>query len=176
MALKPQDVVVLLKASISVGGAGKYADLAHELGMSASEVHSAIKRATISQLVVPKPEHGRWSVQRRNFMEFLLHGLRYAFPGQRGPETRGIPTGIGSPILAPHFAASSEQPPVWPDPEGTVRGPSLKPLYPSVPHAAMRDSKLYAALALVDAIRGGRARERGVAAEILQQLLSKDEP
>lgn len=172
VVLKPQDVVVLLKARLWPGGAWKFADLAHELGMSASEVHSAVKRASIAQLLVPRPDLGMWTVQRRNLLEFLLHGLRYVFPEQRGAETRGIPTGIGAPILRTHFA-SSDLLPVWPHPEGTVRGHSFKPLYPSVPLAALRDPGLYDGVALLDAIRGGRARERAVAAEILEQALAK---
>lgn len=173
MVLKPQDVIVLLKARVWPGGAWKFADLAHELGMSASEVHSAIKRASAAQLVVPRQDLGMWSIQRRNLREFLVHGLRYVFPEQRGSETRGIPTGVGAPILAGHFA-SSDMPPVWPHPEGNVRGHSFKPLYPSVPFAALRDQALYDGVALLDAIRGGRARERAVATELLEHALAKE--
>jgi hypothetical protein len=36
-------------------------------------------------------------------------------------------------------------------------------LYKSVPHAVLRDPALYELLALVDAIRDGRARERNLA-------------
>lgn len=175
VALKPQDVVVLLKVAIWADGPWKFADLARELGMSASEVHSAITRSFASQLVVPRPDMGVLSVQRRNLMEFLLHGLRYVFPGERGSLTRGIPTGVGAPILAEHFAASSESPVVWPHAEGTARGHSFKPLYKSVPFAALRDPALYAVLALLDAIRGGRARERGVASQLLEQMLARPE-
>ena len=39
----------------------------------------------------------------------------------------------------------------------------LEPLYKSVPHAALRDPALYELLALVDAIRDGRAREGNLA-------------
>lgn len=39
----------------------------------------------------------------------------------------------------------------------------LEPLYKSVPQAALRDPILYQFLALVDAIRDGRARERKIA-------------
>jgi hypothetical protein len=62
--------------------------------------------------------------------------------------------------------------PVWPDPEGEVRGEELRPLYRSVPEAARRDPALYELLALVDAIRAGRARERTIAIEELKRRLA----
>jgi hypothetical protein len=58
---------------------------------------------------------------------------------------------------------SNDLPPVWPWHEGNTRGVGLEPLYKSVPQAALRDPKLYQFLALVDAIRDGRARERKIA-------------
>jgi hypothetical protein len=68
--------------------------------------------------------------------------------------------------------AQAELPPIWPDPEGTVRGEGLAPLYRSAPRAALRDPRLYEWLALVDAVRAGRARERKLAAlEIERRLI-----
>ena len=52
-----------------------------------------------------------------------------------------------------------------------VRGASFSPLYKLAPGAAERDSKLYELLALVDGIRGGRAREREIAIKELKQRL-----
>ena len=74
--------------------------------------------------------------------------------------------------LRAHFRSASEAPPVWADPEGTVRGESLEPLYPTVPRAARADAKLYEWLALVDAVRAGRARERELAVKELRSRLS----
>jgi hypothetical protein len=45
----------------------------------------------------------------------------------------------------------------------TVRGHSIIPLYPSVPEAALKDEKLHELLALTDALRVGRAREKEIA-------------
>jgi hypothetical protein len=47
----------------------------------------------------------------------------------------------------------------------------LAPLYKSVPYAAKRDLKLYALLALVDAVRDGRARERNLAIKEIRKFL-----
>jgi len=49
----------------------------------------------------------------------------------------------------------------------------LQPLYKSVPAAAKKDKRLYQYLVLVDAIRGGRARERSMAIEILLKWLGQ---
>ena len=45
------------------------------------------------------------------------------------------------------------------------------PLHPCVPGAALRDAALYELLALFDALRAGRARERGMAVTRLQKLI-----
>ena len=52
-----------------------------------------------------------------------------------------------------------------------VRGIEIKPLYKTVPEAAKQDPQLYARLALVDALRDGRARERKLAEEELIKTL-----
>ena len=62
-------------------------------------------------------------------------------------------------------------PPVWPYPTGSQRGTSFEPLYKQAPKAALRDSGLYELLALVDALRDGRARERKLAEEMLVSRL-----
>ena len=61
-------------------------------------------------------------------MEFLSHGLKYAFPPERGSMTRGIPTGAAAEPLKSRFLDDKEPPTVWPYSEGKVRGLSLAPL------------------------------------------------
>jgi hypothetical protein len=104
-------------------------------------------------------------------LEFLVHGLKYVFPAERGGLTRGMPTAHAASPLREHFAASDEVPPVWADPQGTIRGEELEPLYRSVPKAARADQRLYELLALVDAVRSGRARERELAVKELRNRL-----
>lgn len=48
---------------------------------------------------------------------------------------------------------------------------ALEPLHPNVPDVAMQDQDLYDLLALVDAVRTGRARERKLAREELRSRL-----
>ena len=69
------------------------------------------------------------------------------------------------------IARSRELPPVWPYIKGNVQGLAFEPLYKYAPIAALRDPVLYEYLALVDALRDGRARERKLAEEIIVNRL-----
>jgi hypothetical protein len=80
-----------------------------------------------------------------------------------------IPFAFGLiPSLRDLIMQPDEAPPVWPDPLGQVRGYEFCPLYSSVPYACKVDPKLYELLALVDAIRDGRARERKITIKEVQ--------
>lgn len=172
--LKPQDILVLLKLALR-GARISYVDLGRELGISPSEAHAAIRRAWKAGLL----NISTWHPKREALLEFLIHGLKYVFPAERGTSTRGIPTGFAAPPLKEHFVREplvgiSHRPiPVWPDPEGEARGEELKPLYKSVPKAARNDPELYELLVLVDAIRSGGAREQRLARIELEKRLPK---
>lgn len=169
MQMKPQDILVLLKL-IHLSDGWTYRSLATELFMSVGEVHNALNRAEHAQLF--DAEHRRPRIQALE--EFLIHGIKYVFPAERGSITRGIPTGYAAAPLNKEIVASdNDQPPIWMDPEGKVRGYKLSPLYESAPKAAKIDRRLYELLALVDAIRDGRARERKLAESYLHNLLRK---
>ena len=168
MILKPQDVLIVLKLVVLGKKGWSYKTLSGELFMSSSEVHSGVKRAVAAHLI----DHYQKVPIKKSIEEFLVHGLQYAFPPDRGDPTRGIPTGYAAPPLVNHFQLGSEPPPVWPDPEGKVKGYEFSPLYKSVPKAASVDLKLYELLALVDAIRDGRARERNLAVSEIKKRLS----
>ena len=74
------------------------------------------------------------------------------------------------PPLSDHLNQSTtELPPVWPTPQGNRRGLALYPLYPSVPKAVDKDSWLYQMLALFDALRSDAAREKQLAARLLEE-------
>ena len=111
----------------------------------------------------------------RNLAEFSLHGAKYAFPAVKLPLVAGVPTSHSAPAFAGVFAPGSTDF-VWPHPNGTVRGVGIEPLHPAVPFAAMQDAKLYELLALFDALRVGKARERGMALERLQALIDPSPP
>lgn len=163
--LKPQDVLVLLKLVAIGDRSWTYSALAGEIGMSASEVHAAIKRLAAAQLFFPETE----TIFHGNAVEFLVSGVRYAFPAERGTQTIGIPTAYAAPPLSEQIVPGRSLPPVWPSRHGTVTGIALTPLYPSVPEATRVDPHLYELLALVDALRVGKARERMIAARIIKE-------
>ena len=168
VVLKPQDLVVLLKLLILGDQRRSFAELAAELSMSASEVHGSVGRAMEARLVHVANDHVQ--VSNAALKEFLLHGAKYTFPATFGAPTRGIPTAYAAPPLRELInQPPSELPPVWPSPDGEQRGTSFYPLYPSVPQAARRDEALYQTLALFDALRGGAARERNLAAKLLEE-------
>jgi hypothetical protein len=167
MPLKPQDLVVALKL-VSLGGEKPaYSRLAHELSISPAEAHAAVQRAIKAGLL-----DAQRRPNRRVLLDFILHGVRAAFFPERGGVTRGMPTAHAAPPLCEEIAGD-DLPPVWPDPEGEVRGETLEPLYRTVPTAARNDPRLYEMLALVDAIRIGRARERARAGKHLRERLAR---
>lgn len=89
----------------------------------------------------------------------------YSVPGSPGPIEMMYSNRLGEDAAANPYALPTAI--VWPHPEGEIRGESLEPLYPSVVDAARRDSALHESLALVDALRIGRARERKLAIDLL---------
>lgn len=171
LALRPHDVAVVLQLVISAQKT--YVELSDAIGISASEVHEAVRRLRSARLLGVSAFR---DVRARAVEEFLVSGVRYAFPGELGPIVRGVPTAHSGPKLSEHFGASASGSPaedvlVWPYEEGTVRGVSLTPLYQAAPRTAKRNPALYELLTLIDALRTGRARERQLAKTMLAHAL-----
>ncbi len=166
--LKPQDIVALLKVHTIKTTDWTYNSLATSLGMSASEVHGALKRCTISNLY----DRDRKKILSHALREFLIYGLKYAFPGEIGPMARGIPTAHSAQPLRSLVVVDAADTYVWPSPDGDVRGQAIQPLYRSVPFAIQMDTELYVLLSLIDGIRVGRVREQLLAASELSQRLA----
>src|SRR5258708_12840557 len=158
MTLKPQDVLVALKLCTYPDARPPISVVANDLSLSPSEVHGAIGRLRKSRLLNRSNLNDRPNISALE--EFLVHGLKYAFPAEHGEVTRGIPTSYAAEPLKREVSMSNDLPPVWPWHEGNTRGVGFEPLYKTVPQAALGDSKLYQLLALADAIRDGRARAR----------------
>lgn len=164
--LQPIDVSVAL--SITLRPCQTFAALASELSISPSTAHQAVKRLMLSGLV---HKSGRGHVADVAALEeFLLHGVRYSFPAIRTKRQRGVPTAHAAPVLRDAFDSEID-PLVWPSPLGNVVGMALEPLIPSAASLASQHPALYDALALVDAIRVGNARDREVAGQMLTKQL-----
>lgn len=170
MELKPQDLLVLLKVVAHPPQRWTYAALGEALSISSSEAHACVKRAVASGLAVATGR-GEWAPVRPALLEFVLHGARYVWPATNGAVKRGVPTSFGAEPLAGKISAAPGDAPVWAHPQGSARGPALSPLYRTAPQAALADPALHGLLALLDALRTGRARERQLAASLMTAAL-----
>ena len=138
--------------------------------MSASETHASVQRAVQSHLL-----HGPELQHRPNLAaleEFLVHGLRYAFPAVHGAVTRGMATSYAAQPLRTLIPPGNDPIPVWPSVDGKQRGMAFLPLYKTAPLAAKRDPAFYEYLILADALRDGNARERKIAEGELHRRLA----
>lgn len=164
--LKPQDIIVLLKVLL-LDQDWTYQKLAKELKMSSSEVHAALKRCEVSKLYRREPKR----VLRGALAEFLIHGIRYAFPATPGARVIGIPTAHSAEPLKSSLVVRENDIYVWKSNLGNIKGQEIKPLYSCVPEAVSEDTKFYQLLTIVDGLRVGRARERELAAAELNRSL-----
>lgn len=167
-ALKPQDLVVALKLAAHPGEDWSYPGLAGSLRMSPSETHATVRRLKACRLYSVTTER----ISRRNLLEFVMHGVWYAFPAEEGATVRGMPTAWSAPPLSGRLVLDEDAGAVWPSAHGTARGRAIVPLHRRAPEAAANDPALYELLALVDAMRAGRARERKIAGDELARRLS----
>lgn len=139
--------------------------MGEELGVDPAALHRSIARLREANLVDDERR-----VNKRNSEEFLIHAVPYVVPGRLGAATRGVPTAWGVEPLR-RLMGPIDEVPVWPDPEGERRGPALEPVAAAAPQVAEADPELGRWLALLDAIRIGRARERKLAAAELSDRI-----
>lgn len=167
--LKPQDLAVALKLVALQGEQPSYADLAKQLRLSPFEAHAAVQRLIAARLAVERDGAVRPSMAA--LRTFVISGAPYAYPPVRGEATIGFPTAHAAPPLKGSVHALDTPIPVWPHPDGSIRGEALLPLYEKLPLAVGNDSKWYELLALFDALRIGQARERELARKLLEERL-----
>jgi len=184
--MKSQDIVILLKlvslqaqerqvASNEHAGIEAKIDpysvrgLGFALGIGKTEVSESLNRSLDAALAIRSGS--RVKPNRRNLLEFIRHGLKYAFPAKRGAPERGIATAFAAPMLKHDLISAGPEIFVWPYAEGRERGVAVTPLFKSVPEAALQDSLLYEYLALIDALRLGNQRESRLAADKLEEGL-----
>lgn len=163
--MSPLDVVILLKLISLDDQPWNQKPLAEALFMSQSEISKSFARSRYAGLLDPSGK----KVRKLALLDFLQSGIAVVFPQQPGAVVRGIPTAHSAAPLSEMI--QSNEPYVWPSGKGTIRGQSIVPLYPSVVDAVQNDPKLYELLALVDALRVGRARERELAMAELQKRI-----
>lgn len=169
--MKSHDIVVLCKLLIlqSQNEVWTFSSLAKDVCLSVGETHNSVKRLKQSKLY----DEFTKSVVPEAVLELLVHGVRYVFPAEIGSIEIGIPTSHSAPILENEFLQSDEDVYVWPYYKGNKRGRGVKPLSKSVPEASLKDKKLYDILSLIDAIRGGKARERNLGIKKLKVIIEE---
>lgn len=163
-SMKPQDVVVLLKVIALNNDNWQQIPLAYSLKMSQSEICQSVARSKYAGLL---DDSGK-KVMRQALYDFLQYGLAVVFPAKPGAMVRGIPTAHSTAPLNKEVSSGDNY--VWPFAKGNVRGLGINPLYSTVPQAALDDEQLHVLLALADALRVGKAREKKIA---LQELNSR---
>jgi hypothetical protein len=165
--LRPLDVAVALDLALRPGQT--FAQMAGDLGISQSTAHQAVHRLVASGLA-RKSARG-YLANLAALEEFLLHGVRYAFPASRTRRQRGVPTAHAAPVLRDAFDGEVE-PVVWPAARGSVVGAAIEPLLDTAAELPGRWPALDDALALVDALRVGTARDREVAGGLLASRIA----
>lgn len=159
--LRPHDITVLLQLAIQPDTT--FRELADRVALSLGEAHNSARRLESAHLVIFDEKSVNYPAAR----EFLLSGVPYAFPARLGAQSRGIRTAFSAPPLAEEFPSGEVI--VWEDHRGDIRGDTLAPLSPAVGKIWERNKQLYALLAIVDALRIGRSRERKRARHYLER-------
>ncbi len=168
-SLRPFDIAVALR--LLLVPEDRYEPLAAALATSTSAVHRSVARLQQSGLCA----RGRRTIVKSAFREFLMHGMRYAFPAVIGVEREGVATGTGHPEVARVVNGEDRASPfVWAREGGSARGVSLVPLFPGVLEVVARDPRMHEMLATVDVLRSGSDGARRAAGESLASRFLQD--
>ena len=134
---------------------------------------AALQRSLVRLGRTPAYDPFQRRVVHSSAEKLLLHAVPFVAPGAVGAPTRGVPTAWAAAPLAQELADNGELPPVWPDPFGEVRGLEVAPLHGAAVELARTDPWMYEMLALVDGLRIGDARVRGLAIALLTRRLEE---
>ncbi|WP_296620803.1 hypothetical protein [Marivirga sp.] len=167
-SMSPLDIPVLIRITMSAEEELSQVMLANNLGLSQSEISKSLNRSRYAGLLA-----GNYKVMKQALMDFIQYGIKYAFPQQPGALVRGVPTAHSAHPLKEEIQSSEEF--VWPHAKGTVRGQAIIPLYPSVVQAALQNPQFHSYLALIDAVRVGKTREKNLAIQLLRRELLNEE-
>jgi DNA-binding transcriptional ArsR family regulator len=169
LSLQPIDLLVAAKVAAHPQAQPSVRQLGEELGMSKSAVAYSLRR--LGELgLVEEGEGKRRRVNKIALCDCLEHAVRWIAPAKVGEYELGLPTAHTAGVLAAKFVGDDDSV-VMPLAHGPARGRAVTPLHPLAPPAAARDPKLYDLLALIDAFRVGRARDRHAAAVELRARL-----
>jgi DNA-binding MarR family transcriptional regulator len=169
MALLPADVLVAMKVAAHPDDSASVRQLGDELGMSKSAVAYSLRRLHALDLVKEREGGGR-RINKLTMRDLLENAVRWIAPARVGDFELGLPTAHSAEVLARNLMGDAD-PLVMPLAHGPARGRAVSPLHRLAPRAAAKDAQLHRLLAVVDALRIGRARDRKVAAAELRAWL-----
>jgi hypothetical protein len=167
--LQPVDLLIALKVTACAPARCSVRTLERELGVSKSAAANSLRR--LRELGLARSVEGGPQVNKLALRECLEHAVKWIAPARVGDFELGLPTSHSEAAIGARLAGAQEEVLVMPLAHGPVRGRAVTPLHPLAPAAAARDPKLHRLLALVDAFRIGRARDRRIAAEELGACL-----
>jgi DNA-binding Lrp family transcriptional regulator len=163
LVLRPSDVAVALR--LAEVPEATYEVIQRDLNISKSTAHQSVRRLQAAGLLRPESR----TVNRLALLEFLEHGIRYAFPALRGALERGVPTAHAAQPLSDELDVVDAL--IWPSEHGDVMGTAIVPLYDHAAELPKRCPSLYGLLTLADALRIGRSRDRKLALAKLRERL-----
>lgn len=162
--------VYVLAGLVSHAGEWSYRSLAERLHVPHTVVQRALVRVEGAGLYSPV----RRAVHLPHFEEFGVHAIRFVAPARLGALVPGVPAAWAAAPMAELIRSSSDEPPpVWPYAQGVVRGQAIEPLHRAAPEAVASWPELGETLSLLDSLRAGDGRVRGVAGEIFAERLRK---
>lgn len=163
------DILVAMKLAAHEGEPTTVRQLEDELGLSKSAAANSLQRLRELDLLKDDATGGR-RVNKLLLRDCLEHAVRWIAPAHVGEFELGLPTAHAAEAFR-QKVTGDDDPVVIPLPHGPLRGRAVTPLHPLAPAAAARDPKLYRLLAVVDALRIGRARDRQLAVAELRACL-----
>lgn len=126
---------------------------------SIGEVHNAERRLRAARLLRPDSR----TVEREPLLRFIQWGVPYAYP----PALGAMAVGVATAQVLPVEGEPAEAEFVWPTADGLTRGQAFAPPYTRATELIIANPRLRRALALVDLIRIGGARDQ---ADAIAQL------
>ena len=164
--IKFQDILIFLYLLKQPEG-WVQSEVTKTLLISPSEVSNALNRCVVAGLI--NADKNR--VNKLALREFLIGGLKYAFPAEVSTKVRGIATAHSASPIKERIAEGDDIY-VWSHYLGTRRGYSVKPLYKTVPKLVGNNPALYELLVIADTLRIGKVREVEIAIEELDKRLN----
>ncbi len=165
--LQGVDIAVVFSAALHERRSGDWsaAGVRHELGIPKATLSKSFERLRHSRLV-------REGYINRASLAALLPVLPVLVPARPAgdKQVRGIATGHSAPAFGSLFRGGAGF--VWATGDGPDLGLPISPLHPRIPATVLErgETAQYAVLAMLDAVRGGRARELAHGVQGLRKL------